>query len=160
MQQTQLISEEAQAKIRESVEEAILSYGQGVECVEIKFFKEYGKLNLTVYIWKKEGISLDDCEAVHNIVSPSLDALDTLFPDEYVLNVSSSGLDRKIVTDDDFRRALDTDIEIVNADKSKVHGILISYDDEHIELETSGKKPQNIIISRKNTTKVQPYIRF
>ncbi|MEG1663434.1 MAG: hypothetical protein RR338_05550, partial [Clostridia bacterium] len=60
------------------------------EVVEVRFFMEFGKLNITAFIWKKDGISLDDCEVAHNIISAELDKFDNEFSDEYILNVSSS----------------------------------------------------------------------
>ncbi len=153
-----LISEDLRVELENAISSVVATFE--VELVEIKFFKEYGKLNLTVYIWKKEGISLDDCENVHNGVSAELDKFEDRFENDYVLNVSSQGLDRKIVTDDDFRRALDTEIEVFDNKKQSVHGILIAFDSESINIKTIGKKPSDITILRINATKVQPYIRF
>ncbi len=147
---------------RATVDEKIIqtvSTDDGIEVVEIRYFKEYGKFNLTVFIWKKEGISLNDCENVHNKISSVLDTVDNLFETEYVLNVSSSGLDREIKSNDDLRRALDTEIQIVE-EKKKSHGKLVAYDDEKIEIFCDGKSQHNKSILRKNITKIQPYIRF
>lgn len=154
-----LISEKVENEVREMAQKAVQNF-DGVELVDVSFYKQYGKLNVEAFLWKKEGISLDDCEAVHNVLSGMLDAIEDDFADDYVLNVSSSGLDRKIVSDDDFRRALDTEIECFDGSKNKTHGILVAYDDEIITLKTEGKKPQNIVLTRKNLTKVQPYVRF
>ena len=138
-----LIEDSVRQDIERLVCESIATF-DGVELVELGFKKEYGKLNVTVYLWKKEGIALNDCEKVHNVVSERLDTIESELPDEYVLNVSSSGLDRKIVTNDDFRRALDTEIEVFDNTKAKQHGVLKEYDDEKIVIETSCKKPQII----------------
>lgn len=153
-----LLNAENRAEIERTVVGAVDSLG-GYETVEIRYTKEFGKLNLTVFIWNEDEITLDDCERVHNAVSDALDAKESLFPDDYVLNVSSSGLDRPIVTDDDFRRALGTEIEAV-ADREKTHGILKAYDAESFTLITDGRPPKEKIIFRNNKTKVQPYIRF
>lgn len=154
------IDEQAQKIVETAARNALDKLANGTECVEIKCFFEYGKPNVTVFIWKREGIALDDCEAVHNLISDELDRYEDKFPDEYVLNVSSSGLDRKIVSKDDFRRALDTEIEIVNTDKKKQHGVLVAFDEESITVNKGGNNPQNIKFLRKNITAVQPYIRF
>ena len=111
-------------------------------------------------MWKKEGIDLDDCEKVHNLLSAKLDSIEDDFDDDYFLNVSSQGLDRKIVTNDDFRRALDTEIEIFDQNKKKSHGTLLSFDDENIVIKTDGKNPKEVKIQRNLLTKVQPYVRF
>ncbi len=151
------LSNQTQELIAEAITSAVEKIG-GYEVVEVRYFNEYGTLNITVFLWSKDGIDLNACEIVHNIVSPVLDRYEDLFPSSYVLNVSSSGLDRPIVTKDDFRRALNTEIEAVSKDK-KTHGILKEYDDESFALfqEKSGK---SVIIQIKDTQKVQPYIRF
>ena len=154
-----LIEENVRADIQKIVDETLLAFN-GIELVELGFKKEYGKLNVTAYLWKKEGIDLNDCEAVHNALSVKLDAIEAELPDEYVLNVSSSGLDRKIVSDDDFRRALGTEIEVIVSNKDKSHGILKEYDSEKFTVILNGKKPTEKVIERNTSIKVQPYIRF
>ena len=156
----ELVSAELAEKVKNLALAAAQSVGDGIELVDVSFYKQYGKLTFEAYLWKKEGIGLDECEKVHNLFSASLDALEDDFADDYVLNVSSSGLDRKIVTDDDYRRALDTEIECIDAQKNKTHGVLISFDDENVVVRTDGKKPKDITLKRNLLTKVQPYVRF
>lgn len=156
----ELMSAELAQKVKNLALAAAQSVGDGIELVDVSFYKQYGKLTVEAYLWKKEGICLDDCEKVHNLLSASLDELEDDFADDYVLNVSSSGLDRKIVTDDDYRRALDTEIECIDAQKNKTHGVLISFDDENVVVRTDGKKPKDITLKRNLLTKVQPYVRF
>lgn len=64
------------------------------------------------------------------------------------------------MTNDDFRRALDTEIEIFDRNKKKSHGTLLSFDDENIVIKTDGKNPKEVKIQRNLLTKVQPYVRF
>ena len=154
-----LVSAATKEKVENLAREAVETF-KGLELVEVAFKNEYSKLNLYVYIWKREGIEFSDCEAVHNLLSDKLDAIEDEFPINYVLNVSSSGLDRKIVSDDDFRRALGTEIEVVINNKDKPHGILKEYDNENFVIVVPGKTPTERIISRNTTTKIQPYIRF
>lgn len=49
------------------------------------------------------GMSLEDCEALSHALSPVLEAADPI-PDEYVLEVSSPGIDRPLVRLEDFAR--------------------------------------------------------
>ncbi len=151
------------ADVRESVNEVIVRAAQdnGYEVVEIKYFKEYKHPSLTVFVWKKGGIEIDDLETVHNAISAELDCFESDFPDQYTLNVSSPGLDREIVDDDDFRRNLDEVIEISYQDgekKLKTHGKLIAYDNESVTIVTKNNKEE--IINKKNINKVLPYIEF
>ena len=151
------ISEDNKATVEAALKDAISSQFSDVELVEVRYFKQYGSNTVELLIWKKSGISLNDCEAVHNIVSDELDKLDDLFLTAYTLNISSLGLDRKIITDDDFRRALETEIECVDKDKKKTVGVLEAYDSESITV-ISGTQKKTLL--RNNLTKVQPYVRF
>ncbi len=134
----------------------------GYEIVDITFEKQFGTDTLTIFIYKKGGISLTDCENVNDLVAPIIDQLDPTSGKPYNLNISSPGLDRLIVTDDDLRRAVDEDVEAVlkkaTADgKKKTHGILTAYNDKIINLLTD---KGDIEIERENIKKLQLYIKF
>lgn len=159
MSNEELIATKLKLEIEDMSNQTASELNDGTELVEVKFYKQYGKLNIEALIWKKEGITLEDCEAFHNLLSAKLDSIEDEFADDYVLNVSSQGLDRKIVTDDDFRRALDCEIECVDDKKKKHHGYLISYDDTTVCIKPDGNQ-REIKLQRKLLTKVQPYIRF
>ena len=140
-----------------------IAESMGYEIVEVNFSKEYRKLNLNFFIYKKGGVDLNDCENFSNALDSLLEELADKFPSDYVLNVSSPGLDRPIVSDDDFRRALDTEIEVfINDDKKEaVRGKLKAFDKEKITV-SENKKGQikEINILRQNIRKAQPWIKF
>lgn len=140
-----------------------IAESMGYEIVEVNFSKEYRKLNLNFFIYKKGGVDLNDCENFSNALDSLLEELADKFPSDYVLNVSSPGLDRPIVSDDDFRRALDTEIEVfINGDKKEVvRGKLKAFDTEKITV-SENKKGQikEINILRQNIRKAQPWIKF
>ena len=150
------LSNEAKEIIESSINGAVADLDY--EVVEIKYSKEYGKFNLTVYIWSKDGIDLNACETAHNALNTVLDKYEELFPEEYVLNVSSSGLDRPIVTMDDFRRAMGIEIEVKDG-KVKHHGILLSHTENSFVIRTTDKNSKEITLTKENV-KIQPYIRF
>ena len=156
---TRTLPQEARDRIERIVADTVTGVDSGFEVVEVRYTKEYGRFNLTVFIWHANEVTLDDCEKVHNALSDALDKVDDLFPDEYVLNVSSSGLDRPIVTDDDFRRALGTEIEAI-APECTYRGTLTAYTAEDFTILTGGKYEKEKTINRNNKTKVQPYIGF
>ena len=156
---TRTLPQEARDRIERIVADTVTGVDSGFEVVEVRYTKEYGRFNLTVFIWHTDEVTLDDCEKVHNALSDALDKVDDLFPDEYVLNVSSSGLDRPIVTDDDFRRALGTEIEAI-APECTYRGTLTAYTAEDFTILTGGKYEKEKTINRNNKTKVQPYIGF
>ena len=84
------------------------------------------------------------------------------FPSEYQLNISSPGLDRPIVDDDDYRRNLGEVIEIFyeeNGKKEKIHGELKAYTSEDVTI-IGGKNKKEITINKTKINKVLPYIEF
>ncbi len=150
--------------VRVSVNEVICRIAEtnGYEVVEIKYFKEYKHPSLTIFVWKKGGIQIDDLEVLHNAVSDELDLYEADFPSEYQLNISSPGLDRPIVDDDDYRRNLGEVIEIFyeeNGKKEKIHGELKAYTSDDVTI-IGGKNKKEITINKTKINKVLPYIEF
>lgn len=84
-------------KLTPLVENTAMRYG--VIPIEIDFSKESGKWFLRIFLYKKEGVTLDDCENVSRSLNPFLDEL---IPMKFYLEVSSPGLDRKIKSDKEY----------------------------------------------------------
>lgn len=86
-------------KIREIAERVAVSEGLALVDVELKG----GPMNplLRVYVDKPAGVSHADCQLVSEQVSAILDVEDP-FPSSYTLEVSSPGLDRKLVKPSDY----------------------------------------------------------
>jgi ribosome maturation factor RimP len=77
--------------------------GQGYELVDVEF-KGAGKNSiLRIFIDEPGGISHRDCELVSEQVGTVLDVED-LIPFSYTLEVSSPGLERKLVKESDYTR--------------------------------------------------------
>ena len=110
----------------------------GYEIVEIRFDKQFGEDTLTVFVYKKGGITLEDCEKINELLDPVLDENDLTDGKPYTFNVSSPGLDRPVVTDDDFRRSLDTELEVIflkpKGTALQASGTLVAYYDESLTL--------------------------
>jgi len=88
-------------RVRQLVEHVVES--QGYELVEFEL-KGGGKNSvMRVFIDKPAGISHQDCELVSEQLGTVLDVED-LIPFSYTLEVSSPGLDRKLVKDSDYTR--------------------------------------------------------
>ena len=133
----------------------------GYEIVEIRFDKQFGEDTLTVFVYKKGGITLDDCEKINELLDPVLDENDLTDGKPYTFNVSSPGLDRPVVTDDDFRRSLDTELEVIflkpKGKALKASGTLVAYDDESLTLVS---KDNTTVYKRSDIQTVRPYIKF
>lgn len=143
-------------KISESVAES-LNY----ELVDVEFIKENSDYYLRVYIYKDNGIHLDDCQKMSVLLSERLDIEDPIDV-AYYLEVSSPGLDRPLKTDKDFQRNIEKEIDIslykaIN-DMKKIEGILESFNDNEliVRTESSGK----INIPRETVSLVKLAVKF
>src|SRR5881396_325691 len=88
-------------RIRRLIEEVV--EGQGYELVDAEFRGAGENSVLRIFIDKLTGISHHDCELVSEQVGTVLDVED-LIPSSYTLEVSSPGLERKLVKDSDYSR--------------------------------------------------------
>jgi ribosome maturation factor RimP len=88
-------------RVRRLIQDIVES--QGYELVDAEF-KGGGKNSvLRIFIDKPAGISHRDCELVTEQVGTVLDVED-LIPSSYTLEVSSPGLERKLVKESDYTR--------------------------------------------------------
>lgn len=77
----------------------------GFELVDIEYLSEYGRRVLRIYVDTENGITLDDCALVSREIGNLLDIRD-IVQHEYVLEVSSPGLNRPLRKEEDFLRAV------------------------------------------------------
>jgi ribosome maturation factor RimP len=82
-----------------------------VELVETEYVKEGKDTFLRIYIDKRGGIGIDDCESVSRELEKHLDDEDFI-ETAYHLEVSSPGLTRPLTTDADFKRYEDETVII------------------------------------------------
>jgi len=75
----------------------------GVEIIDAEFVKDGADWHLRIYIDKRGGVRIDDCEKLSKELSASLDREDAIDA-QYMLVVSSPGIDRPLSTEADFAR--------------------------------------------------------
>ena len=96
-------------KINTIVEPAINGMGYELSDIEVK---QHGREKLLrLFIDKPDGISLDDCESVSRQVSLLLDVEDPISED-YVLEISSPGLNRTLKKYDHYQKFLNSEVKI------------------------------------------------
>ena len=76
---------------------------ENIELVDVEYKKVGKTLALRIYIDKKLGITLDDCQRISRQVEDLIEVHDVI-ADPYVLEVSSPGLDRPLKKERDFIR--------------------------------------------------------
>lgn len=89
----------------------------GYELVHAELARQGGDVVLRIYIDAPGGIRIDDCETVSNRISAILDVEDPI-DSEYLLEVSSPGLDRPLVRPEHFQRFVGDRAKIVMARKT------------------------------------------
>lgn len=140
------------SSIEEKVESLISKKVQelGYELYDVQYTKEGKDYFLRIFIDKKEGIDLSDCEKVSNEINPLLDEKDYI-KEMYFLEVSSPGVERVLRRDEHLKNAIGKEIEVKlfkPIDKQKEFiGTLEEYDEEKIKIKT---QKTVIEIERKN----------
>ena len=141
-----------------SVAEEILS-GTETELVDVEYVRERDWY-LRVYIDKEGGIDLDDCQAVSEKLSKVLDEKDPI-KENYLLEVSSPGLDRVLKKDKDFIRydGREVDVQLFTPlnDSKRFTGTLAGFDDETV---TVVVKDKPIRFERKAVAQIRLHLDF
>ncbi len=126
---------------------------KGIYLWDIEFKKEGPSYVLRIFIDKDGGVGISDCEEVSRELSDALDAHDPI-PQEYMLEVSSAGLDRVIKYDEHFDKCQGKNVDLKLF--AAIDGLkeftarLVGHDEENIKLEIDGNEkafPKNKISS-------------
>lgn len=127
--------------IEQILEKDINSFGCHIWGIE--FSGKITNQTLRIFIDKDSGISIDDCEAVSRHVSKVLESEEEIGED-YSLEVSSPGLDRKFFKDSQYNNYLGHSLKVkFLGDDGKfktTKGLLIRTSKESIFLEDNNKE--------------------
>ncbi len=148
-------------KVRAIVESKINALN--IELVDTEYVKEGTKWFLRLYIDKPGGVTIDDCQLVHENVIGLIDEADPI-AGPYVFEVSSPGLDRPLKTERDFIRNIGQDIElslyVPDASGKKAYsGILKAYSEGKIVLQPEDSQ-EELSFSMREISLVKKAIRF
>jgi ribosome maturation factor RimP len=105
----------------------------GCELYDIELTEEDGHKYYRVYITKPGGVSLNDCAAINNLISPIFDIEDPV-EGRYFLEVSSPGLERKLTKKEHFEKSIGENVKVTLNDGTKVKGQLKSFVDNEAEI--------------------------
>lgn len=96
-----------------------------------------GGLTLRIAIDRAEGVTLDNCQSVSDVVGPLLDQAD-LVSVSYVLEVSSPGAERPLTERRHYERGLGKRVNAryrVGPGEGVIEGLLVRVDEEGITIE-------------------------
>ncbi|MFQ8784830.1 MAG: ribosome maturation factor RimP [Clostridia bacterium] len=145
------------AKIEEKVEQLVKDPIEklGYSLYDVEYVKEGPEYYLRIYIDKESGIDLNDCEKVSNEINEILDKADYI-KEQYYLEVSSPGIERKLRKDKHLEQNISKNVEIKlfkkdNNGKKEYTGKLKAFNQEEIIIETD----KEITIERKNIAQIK-----
>ncbi|WP_457561329.1 ribosome maturation factor RimP [Caminibacter sp.] len=122
----------------------------GCELYDIEDTIEGDNRFLRVYITKPGGVTLEDCAAINNLLSPIFDVEDPI-EGKYFLEVSSPGVERKLTKPEHFEKSIGENVKVTTSDGKKVKGELKSFIDGVAEI---GKEKVNY----KDIKKAKTYV--
>lgn len=130
---------------------------EGMEVVEVEWKGGGHHRILRIYIDKPSGITHADCENVSNQVGTILDVEDVIPGSSYSLEVSSPGLDRKLLKPADYQRFLGRKAKVTllapREGRSHFTGRLAEFEHGEVGLDVEGNGrirflPQDVKIAR------------
>ena len=127
---------------------------------DVEFVKEGGVYFLRIYADKDGGISLDECETISRALSTKLDEKDPI-KENYYLEVSSPGIERKLKTPEHFERYIGSTVDVglykAIGGSKQITAELAGFDNGIINLKKDG---ETISVSQKETTVVKLHFDF
>lgn len=125
--------------LEESIKLAVESLGASL--YDIVTVKEHDKNIFRVLVTAENGISLDKCAEISRMISPILD-IDEPMGGEYILEVSSPGIERKLRKKEHFIASVGEKVKIKNFATEVYKGELIFADNEKVIVETEFGKEE------------------
>ncbi|MBP1682194.1 MAG: rimP [Proteobacteria bacterium] len=98
----------------------------GVSLYDTEVANEFDKKIFRLYITSKEGINLDKCAEISRILSPIFD-LEPPLEGEYLFEVSSPGIERKLTKPEHFTASVGEKIKVKLNTKEKFIGVLEAF---------------------------------
>jgi ribosome maturation factor RimP len=136
----------------------------GYELYNVEYVKEGKDRYLRVYVdllgsdIDAPGIGIDDCERISRFLGAALDELDPI-EQNYWLEVSSPGMDRALLRDEDFARFAGRQVEIrlykALAGKKTLEGTLVGLADGIISIDTDCGERVNLLRNEAAMTRLK-----
>ena len=141
-------------KVYSLLEKTIIELGYSL--YDVEYAKEGKDFYLRIFIDKQDGIDLNDCEKVNNVITDILDKADYI-KESYFLEVSSPGIERVLRKDKHLEANIGNEVEIkllkaINNSKS-IKGILNKFDNDNIYIEIENE--EIFSVERKNISQIK-----
>lgn len=149
-------------KVAELVQENIQNlFNKDIKLVEVEYVKKSDGMHLIVYIDKESGITIEDCVDVSRMIDPVIDELNPTGDTQYVLDVSSYGLDKPLKYDWQFKKytGKKVDVKLYRKveERKEFTATLHAFNETTF---TFGVDKENFTINRVDIAYITPYIEF
>lgn len=143
------IEDKVENLVKDKIEEI------GYILYDVQYVKEGKDYFLRIFIDKKDGIDLNDCEKVNDLVNPLLDSEDFI-KEQYFLEISSPGVERVLRKEWHLEENIGNEVEVSlfkpQENLKHYEGILKSFNERNLLLEAKGKE---ITLDRKNISLIK-----
>lgn len=122
---------------------------EGYELIDVEFVREGSRHVLRLFIDRLggstpgNGVGIDDCERASNAVDSAIEVAE-IVPHEYVLEVSSPGVERPLTRPAHFERALGQRVRLrlyrplFDPPRKSLTGTLTRFDGDRVEIDVEG----------------------
>ncbi|MBQ3417106.1 MAG: ribosome maturation factor RimP [Ruminococcus sp.] len=137
---------------------APIANGLGLKIWDVRYLKEGSQWFLRIFIDKDGGVDINDCEAMSRAIDKPLDDLDPI-DGEYILEVSSPGIERELVKDRHFDQFIGADIMVrmirpIDGIGKDFKGVLTAYDNGEVTV-TDHSGENQVTINKKDAAYIK-----
>ena len=137
---------------------APIANGLGLKIWDVRYLKEGSQWFLRIFIDKDGGVDINDCEAMSRAIDKPLDDLDPI-DGEYILEVSSPGIERELIRDRHFDQFIGADIMVrmirpIDGIGKDFKGVLTAYDNGEVTV-TDHSGENQVTINKKDAAYIK-----
>lgn len=112
---------------------------KNIDLYDLEYVRESDNYFLRLYILSEDGVGLDMCAEVSNMLSPLVD-VEFDAPERYFFEVSSPGIERSIKTEKQFALSEGEKIKLKLANGSKEEGVLKAAHEDGVVFASKGRE--------------------
>lgn len=143
-----------------AVMELVTPFAQklGLRIWDVRYLKEGSQWFLRIFIDKDGGVDINDCENLSRAIDEPLDRLDPI-DGEYILEVSSPGIERELIRDEHFEQFIGADIMVkmirpIEGIGKEFKGVLTAYDNGAVTI-TDHSGENTVTVNKKDTAYIK-----
>ena len=130
----------------------------GLRIWDVRYLKEGSQWFLRVFIDKDGGVDINDCEKLSRALDAPLDEADPI-AGEYILEVSSPGIERELIRPEHFEQFIGADIMVkmirpLDGIGKEFKGVLTAYEDGMMTI-TDHSGENTVTVSKKDTAYIK-----